>query len=106
MVCTTVGEHEGYMAKTTKRKKVEKVVITKEHYEALELLAQYGSDLLENRPPALVKGATLLGAAACAVDWAEDIERLIPTDKKVLRKLDDAMQLFFSIPNPEKTIAD
>jgi predicted DNA-binding protein (UPF0251 family) len=29
--------------------KVEKVVITKEHYEALELLAQYGLDLLEKR---------------------------------------------------------
>ena len=94
------------MAKTTKRKKVEKVVITKEHYEALELLAGYGSDLLENRPPALFKGSTLLGAAVRAMSWAEDIERLIPTDKKVIKKLDDAMQLVFSIPDLTKTTAD
>lgn len=87
------------MAKQAKQKKTEKkVVITKGHFEALELLAKYGADLLDNKPPILRKGANAFEAAERVFSWASDIEQIFPTDKKTLKLVDGAIGLAWSEP--------
>jgi hypothetical protein len=94
------------MTKQKKTEKLKKVVITREHFEALELLAGYGADLLCSAPPKITKGDDPFNTAERVIGWASDVYLEVPDpkDKAKTRQVAAAIRLFNQAPSPEEYV--